>query len=73
MMVLMLLEKVKFAVTLLLVMAVLVPVCSAQKRFYIAPDDHTDYFWIADDATYRTAFLNMIDYYLNKMDQTRCV
>ncbi|MBK6723167.1 MAG: glycoside hydrolase [Acidobacteria bacterium] len=70
MMVLMLLEKVKFAVTLLLVMAVLVPVCSAQKRFYIAPDDHTDYFWIADDATYRTAFLNMIDYYLNKMDQT---
>lgn len=42
----------------------------AQRRFYIAPDDHTDYFWIADDVTYRQSFLRMIDYYLNKMDET---
>lgn len=42
----------------------------AQKRFYIAPDDHTDYYWLADAATYRQSFLTMIDYYLNKMDQT---
>ncbi len=42
-----------------------------QKRFYIAPDDHTDYFWIADDVTYRQSFLTMIDYYLNKMDETQ--
>ncbi len=41
-----------------------------QKRFYIAPDDHTDYYWIADGATYRQSFLTMIDYYLNKMDST---
>ena len=41
-----------------------------QKRFYISPDDHTDYIWIADDATYRQVFLNIIDYYLNKMDAT---
>lgn len=33
-----------------------------QKRFYIAPDDHADYFWIADDVTYRQSFLTMIDY-----------
>jgi len=42
----------------------------AQKRFYIAPDDHTDYYWLADADTYRQSFLTMIDYYLNKMDQT---
>lgn len=42
----------------------------AQRRFYISPDDHTDYFWLADDVTYRQAFLTMIDYYLNRMDQT---
>ena len=46
-------------------------VSHAQKRFYIAPDDHTDYYWIADEATYRQAFLTMIDYYLNKMDETQ--
>src|SRR5687768_15445702 len=44
---------------------------AAQRRFYIAPDDHTDYFWTADDVTYRQSFLNMIDYYLNKMDATQ--
>lgn len=42
----------------------------AQRRFYIAPDDHTDYFWVANDVQYRQAFVTMIDYYLNKMDQT---
>lgn len=44
---------------------------SAQKRFYIAPDDHTDYYWAADAATYRQAFLSMTDYYLDKMDATQ--
>lgn len=50
---------------------ILVPSTFAQKRFYIAPDDHTDYYWIGDEETYRSAFLTMIDYYLNKMDQTQ--
>ncbi len=45
-------------------------VSAAQKRFYIAPDDHTDYFWVADDVAYRQAFLSMLDYYLDKMDET---
>lgn len=40
------------------------------KRIYIAPDDHTDYFWTADEATYRQAFLDMIDYYLDLADAT---
>ena len=42
----------------------------AQRRFYIAPDDHTDYYWTADGAAYRQAFLTMTDYYLDKMDAT---
>jgi alpha-mannosidase len=45
-------------------------VAAQQKRFYIAPDDHTDYYWAADGATYRQSFLTMLDYYLNKMDTT---
>src|SRR5436189_5628537 len=44
--------------------------CLGQRRFYIAPDDHTDYYWTADGSTYRQAFLTMTDYYLNKMDAT---
>jgi alpha-mannosidase len=40
------------------------------KRIYIANDDHTDYMWTADEATYRQAFLEMIDYYLGQADRT---
>jgi alpha-mannosidase len=40
------------------------------KRIYIAPDDHTDYFWSADEDTYRQAFLDMLDYYLDLADRT---
>jgi alpha-mannosidase len=40
------------------------------KRLYIAPDDHTDYYWTADGDTYRQAFLDMLDYYLNQIDAT---
>lgn len=40
------------------------------RRIYIAPDDHTDYLWTADEATYRQAFLDMLDYYLDQADAT---
>jgi alpha-mannosidase len=40
------------------------------KRIYIAPDDHTDYFWTAGEAAYRQAFLKMLDYYLSQADAT---
>lgn len=40
------------------------------KWIYIAPDDHTDYMWTADEATYRQAFLDMLDYYLDLADST---
>lgn len=66
--------KVRQIFTLLILAAALSVVftasMSAQRRFYISPDDHTDYFWVADDVAYRQAFLSMIDFYLDKMDQT---
>ncbi len=40
------------------------------KRIYIAPDDHTDYMWTADEEGYRQAFIEMIDYYLDLADAT---
>jgi alpha-mannosidase len=43
----------------------------SRKRIYIAPDDHTDYMWTADEATYRQAFLEMLDYYLDLADATQ--
>ncbi|MBC7187112.1 MAG: hypothetical protein H5U38_08770, partial [Calditrichaeota bacterium] len=41
-----------------------------EKRIYIANDDHTDYMWRADEETYRQAFLDMLDYYLDLADAT---
>ncbi len=46
------------------------PASAQQKRVYIANDDHTDYMWTADEAAYRQAFLDMIDYYLDLADTT---
>lgn len=40
------------------------------KRVYIAMDDHTDYMWTANEETYRKAFLEMIDFYLDQADAT---
>jgi alpha-mannosidase len=40
------------------------------KRIYIANDDHTDYFWTADDATYRASFLSMLDFYMAQAENT---
>lgn len=48
----------------------LAPVRAQTKRVYIAPDDHTDYFWSADESAYRQAFLSTLDYYLNLADST---
>jgi hypothetical protein len=38
------------------------------KRVYLAPDDDTDLEWSADEAIYRQAFLNMLDYYINQLE-----
>ena len=41
-----------------------------QKRIYIAPDDHTDYLWTADEKTYEKVMLDMTGYYLDLVDKT---
>ena len=40
------------------------------KRIYLAPDDHTDYLWSANEGQYQQWFLQMLDYYLNQADAT---
>lgn len=44
---------------------------TAVKRLYIANDDHTDYMWTADEAKYDSAFVKMLDFYLNQVDSTK--
>ena len=53
-----------------LLLASILPAAQPQKRIYIAPDDHTDYMWTADENAYRQAFVDMIDYYLDQADRT---
>jgi alpha-mannosidase len=61
--------KKAFFLILLILFLSLPSLLNAQtKRIYIANDDHTDYMWSADEATYKTAFLGMIDYYLDLAD-----
>ena len=43
---------------------------AGRERVYLACDDHTDYYWSADAATYRQAFVEMLDYYLARIDAT---
>lgn len=42
----------------------------SKKRIYIAADDHTDYLWTADEETYREAFIETIDHYLQLVEDT---
>ena len=41
------------------------------KRLYIGIDDHTDFMWTANEAGYDSAFVQMLDYYLDQIDSTR--
>ncbi|MFN8586187.1 MAG: hypothetical protein U0704_00145 [Candidatus Eisenbacteria bacterium] len=42
----------------------------AVKRIYLANDEHTDYFWTADDATYTDVFTSMLDFYMAQAEST---
>ena len=41
------------------------------KRIYLANDDHTDYMWTGNEAQYDSAFVKMLDYYLNQIEATK--
>ena len=51
----------------------LLPVAGAAQgveRHYIANDDHTDYYWSGDAATYRRVFLDTLDFYMQQAEDT---
>jgi len=41
-----------------------------QKRIYVANDDHTDYMWSGDETDYDSAFVHMLDWWLDHNDAT---
>lgn len=41
-----------------------------RERYYLANDDHTDYMWSGLDSTYRSSFVRMMDYYMDRADAT---
>lgn len=41
------------------------------KRLYLGNDDHTDFMWTANEAVYDSAFVHMLDYYLDQIDATK--
>ena len=41
------------------------------KRLYLANDDHTDFMWTANEAAYDSAYVKMLDYYLDQIDSTQ--
>src|SRR5215203_2121063 len=43
---------------------------SPDIRIYIANDDHTDYMWTADAATYARVFVEQLDFHLRLIDDT---
>ncbi|WP_462254034.1 glycosyl hydrolase-related protein [Ferruginibacter sp.] len=45
-------------------------VSAQQKRIYLSNDDHTDYMWAANEAGYQTAFLQMLDWWINYNETT---
>jgi hypothetical protein len=49
---------------------ILAPAGAQQRKIYLAPDDHTDYMWSADEEGYRNAFLETLDYYIKLNDST---
>ncbi|MGA2031342.1 MAG: hypothetical protein ABSG68_03730 [Thermoguttaceae bacterium] len=63
-------KVVILAAALIVVILASSAVAAPPERVYIACDDHTDYYWSGDAATYRRAFLEMIDYYLARADAT---
>jgi alpha-mannosidase len=42
----------------------------SQSRLYLANDDHTDYMWSGDEATYNTAFVTMLDAWMANNNAT---
>jgi len=46
------------------------PAPAAPARLYLANDDHTDYMWSTDEASYGAIFVDLLDYNLALADRT---
>jgi alpha-mannosidase len=55
---------------ILVVLPLLLGAAPQTKKIYLANDDHTDFMWSANASRYQTAFLQMLDYYLDQADAT---
>jgi alpha-mannosidase len=65
-------QRLLLVVLLAAVSTVFAPSALADhKRVFMAPDDHTDYFWSGTAAQYSIAFTEMLDYYLDQADATK--
>lgn len=66
-------KTVNNKLTIFLVALLCVNLLNAQplKRIYLGIDDHTDFMWTANEAGYDSAFVQMIDYYLDQIDSTQ--
>jgi alpha-mannosidase len=53
--------KKRLVIILLLFFVFYCNVIKSQSRIYLSNDNHTDYMWTANEATYENAFVNMID------------
>jgi len=46
-------------------------IASEPRHLYISNDDHTDFMWSADAATYDRVFQEMIDFHLALIEATK--
>jgi len=61
----------KFKIVLLFIAFTGIVQAQTVKRIYLGNDDHTDFMWTANEAGYDSAFVHMLDYYLDQIDATR--
>src|SRR5262245_56073727 len=58
------------AVLVTIALSVASSVSAGPKKVFMAPDDHTDYFWSATDVEYRQLFIQMLDFYIAQAEAT---
>lgn len=64
------LSKRALSVAAGLLLVPLMAQAQTSKSIYIAPDDHTDYLWSANEAFYENYFSTGLEYYLQQMAAT---
>jgi alpha-mannosidase len=65
-----LVKKALATAVLLIFFVFYCPVIKSQSRLYLSNDNHTDYMWTANEATYDTAFVHMIDAWMANNNAT---